>query len=173
VNTLYRGAKGWQAASTDGDGWIRGLARIDCKIEQFKKIVVMGAGGAVASILRAIPQGPDLVVLERSKGSLTPQRLAAELKGRGDDTLLLQGTSAPHQGDDLAAFTPALDDFMGVVCDIVYGKPSALYFRAIALDLTAQDGEAMLIEQARLSQKLWWGKAAAYEDMAAALRGKV
>jgi hypothetical protein len=38
--------------------------------------------------------------------------------------------------------------------------------------LVSQDGEAMLIEQARLAQKLWWGRALAYADLATALRGK-
>ncbi len=172
VNTVYRGEDGWKAASTDGEGWALGLTRTGFAAGSFKKVVILGGGGAVRAIVRVLPPGAELVVLKRSEGTLTPERLGAELAGRGDETLLIQATSAPHQGDDLGAFTPALKEFKGVVSDIVYGKPSALYFTAIALDLVVQDGESMLIEQARLAQRLWWGKAAAYDDMAAALRNK-
>lgn len=172
INTLYRGPTGWQAASTDGEGWARGLERTGHKLASFQNFVVLGGGGAVQSILRVLPAGAPVTMLQRSDGTLTPAALGQALSGRGDETLLIQATSAPHHGDTLEAFAPALKSFRGVVSDIVYGKPSALYFTAIAQDLVAQDGESMLIEQARLSQKLWWGKAASYDEMAAALRNK-
>jgi shikimate 5-dehydrogenase len=55
---------------------------------------------------------------------------------------------------------------------MIYSNPSKLYYAALNQDLLALDGEAMLIEQARASQKIWWGKSASYEDMVQALRGK-
>ncbi len=194
VNTLYRGKTWWEGASTDGEGFARGLARIERTLADFDEVVMLGSGGAsmalLAHLAAARPDLPGLKILRRtaahdgelrsvlapgtkvSFADLTLPALAKALKGRGPSTLLIQGTSAPQRGDDLGGLVPALDGFGGAVVDLVYGKPSALYFSALARDLVAQDGEAMLIEQARLAQKLWWGKAASYADMALALRGK-
>ena len=195
ANTLYRGAKGWQAASTDGPGWERGLARLGRELGSFAEVVVLGSGGAAVAVLAHLGRVraaslPAVHVLRRTPardadvraalppatpltfGEMTAEGLAAALRGKDERTLLVQATSAPQKGDDLRELVPALTDFSGVVSDLVYAKPSALYFAAVAKDLTAQDGEAMLIEQARLSQELWWGRSAPYADMALALRGK-
>jgi shikimate dehydrogenase len=194
VNTLYRGADGWQAASTDGEGFARGLGRLGKTLADFDELVVLGSGGATTAVLAHVcevaPPGPEITVLRRSpdrdaalraalpKGTalsfaeLSLPALTAALAGKSERTLLVQATSAPHRGDDLSELTPALKGFKGVVADLVYGKPSALYHAANALDLLAQDGEAMLVEQARLAQQLWWGKAAAYEELVPALRAR-
>ncbi len=194
VNTLYRGPDWWEGASTDGDGFIAGLRRIQVDVDDLARIVVIGSGGATTSLLEALGRAakhrPIVQVLRRSgqndaalKGILpkgwTPEfldldvlTLSQALKGRASDTLLVQASSAPQNGDDLAAFVPALDGFGGALSDLVYGKPSALYGAALARDLVCQDGESMLIEQARLAQILWWGKALPYDEMAMALRGK-
>lgn len=193
VNTLYRGPRGWRAASTDAEGFARGLTRMGREFDSFDRVVVLGSGGATLAILAhvvSLSGGPrEVVVLRRDKtrdrllkkaagkrltkvAALGPKDLARELKGRGQETLLVQATSAPHRGDDLKRLVPGLDGYQGAVCDLVYGKPSALYFTAVARDLPAQDGEAMLIEQARLSQELWWRRSAPYDVMAAALRGR-
>lgn len=174
VNTLFRGDQGWSAASTDGEGFARGLARTGRELASFEEIVLLGSGGAAQAILEHLatqPQQPKLTTLRRADLQ-SATALTAALAGKGEETLLIQATSAPLKGDDLSSLAPALKEFRGVVVDLVYGKPSALYFTAVAKDLVAQDGEPMLIEQARLAQKLWWGKAAAYDEMAAALRGK-
>lgn len=178
VNTLYRGAEGWLSASTDGAGFARGLARLGRDVGSFRRVVILGDGGAARAIQEYIRSSvvpvPEIVVLSRTSKAepLTLTNLAAKVGGAGAETLVVQATSAPQRGDDLAALVPALDGFGGVLVDLVYGKPSALYFSAIARDLVAQDGEAMLIEQARLSQELWWGRSAGYDELARALRGK-
>ncbi len=174
VNTLFRGEHGWTAASTDGEGFARGLLRTGRELGSFAEIVMLGSGGAAQAIVEHLATAslqPKLTTLRRAELQ-DATALTTALAGKGEETLLIQATSAPLKGDDLSSLTPALRDFRGVVCDLVYGKPSALYFAAVGKDLVAQDGEPMLIEQARLAQKLWWGKAAAYDEMAAALRGK-
>jgi len=194
VNTLYRGANWWEAESTDGEGFANGLMRLGRAFDSFTELVVIGAGGAVRAILshRASLGGalPKVRVLRRNAArddlvraalpadadvtfaDLTVEALAVALRGRGEGTLLIQATSAPQRGNDLVGLVPALAAFAGVVADLVYGQPSALYAAARAKGLPAQDGAAMLIEQARLSQMLWWGRAATYEDLMACLKGK-
>ncbi len=194
VNTLFRGKTWWEGTSTDGDGFIQGLTRIQVDVKTLAHVVILGSGGAtsalVTALVRTAKQQPTIRILRRGDKSdaalarLLPGGWLAEfqsmdvatltkaLKGKAEDTLLIQASSAPQNGDDLSALVPALDGYRGALADLVYGKPSALYFAAIAQDLVCQDGEAMLIEQARLAQKLWWGRALAYDELAVALRGK-
>jgi len=192
INTISRSEKSWCATSTDGIGFVSGFKRIGREFSSFEDIVFLGAGGAVTAVLEHLisstNQMPDISVLRRSDSKdeelkeivgnkisfsdLTVENLIQKLQGKGAETLLVQGTSAPLYGDDLTILVPALSGFKGVVCDMVYSSPSKLYFAALNLNLAALDGEAMLIEQARASQKIWWGKSASYEEMLMALRGK-
>lgn len=197
INTLYRDASNpefWSAASTDGDGFVKGLARIGVDGDQIEEMVIVGSGGVVAALIERFSRDSSamkkIMVLRRNNqndgvlqsaapknfplsfGALSVDALTKELQGKEATTLFVQATNAPQTGDDLKELVPALRQFEGVVCDLIYDKPSALYFAALAQHIKAQNGEAMLIEQARLSQKLWWGKAAVYEDMAAVLRAK-
>jgi hypothetical protein len=57
-----------------------------------------------------------------------------------------------------------------LLIDIIYDQPSEIYFEAIRLGLNCLDGMPMLIEQARLSQFLWWKKSASYDDMLFAIK---
>lgn len=198
INTLYRGENGWMAASTDGPGFERAVKRLGKPLSAFERVVFLGAGGAVLSILEHFADlanegekvPPNVVVLRRSNScdqalmdaiggaaqldtlDFFPDNLSIQLAGRAEDTLLVQATSAPLHGDFLSDYVVALDSFQGCLVDLVYGRPSDLYFRGLAKDLLVQDGEPMLIEQARLSQEIWWGRSASYQDMADAIRRK-
>ncbi len=192
VNTISRTSKGWTATSTDGVGFVAGFKRVGREFSSFEQVVFIGAGGAVTAVLEYLAQNksevPKISVLRRSSDKdlvmkkiigkkisfvdLSLENLTEELGSKGSETLLVQASSAPLHGDDLSEYIPALKNFTGVVCDMIYSNPSKLYFAALNQDLVALDGEAMLIEQARASQKIWWGKSASYEDMMHALRGK-
>ena len=186
VNTLYRGAQGWQAASTDGEGFALALARLGRPLAAFTRVVILGAGGVTVALLNFMAQElnplPDIQIVRRSAARDLELVAAAKtqlcfspwsvhglqdaLRGCDEASLLIQASSAPQHGDDLSALVPALKGFKGTVVDLVYGKPSALYAAALAMGLPAQDGRVMLIEQARLSQQLWWGEAAVFADLA-------
>lgn len=195
VNTIYRGDSGWEATSTDAEGFASGLERLGKSINSFSKIVVIGAGGAAVALIdyfarRAI-NAREIIVLARRPERFTsttsdrsrsnvpyPQvqlktlsaiELENSLRGGDESTLLIQATNAPQKGDPLASLVPAIKDFRGTMVDLVYGQPSALYFEALNKGLPTQDGEPMLIEQARASQRLWFGQAIAYEEIAEAL----
>lgn len=191
VNTLYRGPDGWLATSTDGPGLAKALERLGTPMGGFQKFVFIGNGGATSAILsymaREFEAASDVVILRRNAAKdavlariLPPtfqcrcedfrrEVLLQELQGRGGETLVIQATNAPLHGADLRELVPALQNFRGVFVDLVYGKTSALYQKAKELGLACQDGIPMLIEQARLSQRLWWGQAAPYQVIADAL----
>jgi shikimate dehydrogenase len=191
VNTIYRGESGWSVASTDAEGFENGLNQISKNIADFKKIVILGSGGVVSAfgerweknldddveihILRRNPSldnGLANIFSDPKLHDFTCDALAPILDGAGEETLLIQCTSAPLRGDDLSHLVPALETYQGIFVDTVYGQSSAMYYRALALDLKVLDGEAMLIEQARLSQMFWWGRCAPYKEIALAIRGK-
>jgi len=192
INTISRTEKGWAAASTDGIGFVSGFKRIGREFSSFENVIFIGAGGAVTAVLEHLSlvktEMPNITILRRSGDKdlglkkivgkkiafvdLTVENLTIELTGKQAETLLVQASSAPLHGDDLSDYVPALNGFKGVVCDMIYSNPSKLYYAALNLDLASLDGEAMLIEQARASQKIWWGKSATYEDMLMVLRGK-
>lgn len=195
VNTLYRGsesAAGWQAASTDGEGFCAGLAHLGREVASFRKLVLLGSGGAVQALVGHFSASgvtfEEVTVLRRSERHdaaieavagtwpvafrpLVADELAAVVAGSDEDTLMVQGTSAPLRGDDLSHLLVGFDRFRGTFVDLVYGTPSALLAQARGMGLPCQDGVPMLVEQARASQMLWWGKAAGYEELVALLQG--
>ncbi len=195
INTIYRGVDWWHAASTDGPGFIKGLEHMGASIGEFEDVIFLGDGGVVAAILAHIAalQGskelsrlPRVSILARSGqvkeeltlnwpdagllrfAALDVQSLKAAIRN-APNALLIQATSAPHRGEDLSYLLPALSKFRGAFCDLVYGYSSNLLLDCKRAGLRAQDGRAMLIEQARLSQQLWWGQAASYDELEAAL----
>ena len=195
INTLVRGTSGWEGHSTDGKGFSLALERIRITANSIETLIFMGAGGAAQSIAAHLLSLPGhslkkIVVLRRdttrdrlfaeivgSEVSLefhdwNPGSLKAALQDSTRSSLLVQAASvAGNSGAPaLAEFTDALDGFNGAFVDLIYDKPTALYFSALHHGIRAQDGLPMLVEQARLSQKLWWGKAASYDDMIAAIK---
>jgi shikimate dehydrogenase len=193
INTLSRGANGWLGHSTDGEGFLRGLTRSNASIQDFDMVILLGTGGAAQAVISAICSSTldrtlPIIIHRRTRARdhlmhesirepscqwMTFRDFSASsffdtMKcSAGARRLIIQATSAPKKGDTLIDLTPGLD-FMthsDLLVDLIYDKPSDLYFSAIARDLRCQDGLPMLIEQARLSQQIWWGKAASYDEM--------
>jgi shikimate dehydrogenase len=191
VNTVYRGETCWEGMSTDGIGFAKGLERVGRDLSSFERVVFLGNGGAVCSLLsyfQNIAFTPRIAIVRRNQAvdqdlralvtsslefhDLSVVNLSKQLAGAKDETLFVQASSAPIFGDDLASFAPALDDFKGATVDLVYSHPSKLYYKALANGTLAQDGEPMLIEQARASQMQWWGRTMGYEEIVEVIRGR-
>jgi shikimate dehydrogenase len=190
INTIYRGKDSWQATTTDGPGFAAGFARIGQEFSDFDHIVFLGAGGVVTAIgeyMKLHSQSVRVDVLRRNSirdraldgifcevafHSFEVDSLKKCVESSSKKTLIVQASSAPLHGDSLSQLCPALDSFEGTFCDLIYGQPSQLYFYASARDIKSLDGEAMLIEQARLAQRHWWGKSAPYETLLRAIHGK-
>ena len=196
VNTLVRSSDGWLGYSTDGAGFAAGLERMDVNLEDIEHLVMMGSGGAAQSIIDYLVKLPqkklqtihvlrrgthrdeqlmDLVSDKKIKLKFqnwsTSDLSKSLLHSKDQKTLLVQGASVSSNLEPaLKEFTSALAGYQGAFVDLIYDKPSALYFAALNSGIKAQDGLPMLIEQARLSQKLWWGKAASYEDLVLAIK---
>jgi shikimate dehydrogenase len=188
VNTIYRGEKGWKATSTDAEGFLLGLEQLNRGLEDHEAFVFLGNGGAALALYEhflKVSQRP-LIVLRRTAErdaqwkkpagrvefhDLNASTLDAVCR-RFPQSLLLQTTSAPLHGDRLDHLLPGLKAFQGTFVDLVYGKTSALLDELRTRGLPVQDGLPMLIGQALLGQKLWWGKSADFADVESMLRGR-
>lgn len=170
INTVYREEGSWKGVSTDAEGFCLGLKRMNKSIEDFENIVFLGNGGASLAIVKYIYDMYDknIFVLRRnrSRDDKFPKELSfhdfdtkslASLLKTKKNTLLVQSTSAPLYGNSLKELCPAIEFLDGAFVDLVYKNPSDLFYEAERHGLPCIDGLPMLVEQAVLSQKYWWG----------------
>jgi len=189
INTIFRGKKhDWEGTSTDIEGLALAMRHIGVEFLVFSRFIILGNGGVVAAIVDFLKNGfeksPEIFILRRNENrddifkqnlpegfalqfrDFTPAAFDALVNGAAGETLVIQATNAPHaSGDVLQNFAPSLARFNGVFVDLTYGKTTALLSKARDRGLPCQDGLPMLIEQARLAQKLWWGQAAPYQKI--------
>lgn len=158
--------------TTDGIGMIRDIVGNQGWTIQGKRLLLLGAGGAVRGVLAPLlEQGPaELVIANRTleKARLLAREFRdlaeveacgfADLGGRQFD-LVINGTSA-----SLTADLPPLPDALlasGANCyDMVYASEPTVFLRwAKQQGAVGQaDGLGMLVEQAAESYRIWRGK---------------
>lgn len=184
VNVLYESNGKILGASTDGAGLDQGLKRDDIEMIESESLVILGTGGVVVSILEYLDQKSfqgDIYILGRKEQLILPtfKRIkpfyrnlqVATLRSCLDSrALLIQATSAPSHGDDLSSLLPALKDFQGSFVDLIYAKPSSIWQYCKNKGIKSQAGLPMLVEQARLTQEIWWGASAPFDVIEAALK---
>lgn len=169
VNTLCLRDGELAGANTDGIGLVRDL-RDNHGIEiGGRRILLLGAGGAVRGVLPALEEETpsSMTVWNRTAeraaelardfaGSLTAASFE-ELRGRQFD-LIVNGTSSSLQGS-----LPEVDEAWlasGCCCyDMVYGDEDTAFVRWArdAGASSAADGLGMLVEQAAESFRIWRG----------------
>lgn len=169
--------------------------RLGIDLSTIEDVVILGSGGVTTALLSEFSQSPALksvTIARRSPhrdanvqapfkkcdlGKLRfidfdCEQISSCVRRLGANAIIVQATSAPFKGDILEDFVPCLDGYHGAFVDLCYGTTSALLGRAIALDLKAQDGEPMLIEQARESQRVWFERTVSYDELAKVLSRK-
>ena len=179
VNTLWRGEKFWQGTSTDTVGFAKALERIEKTIFSFEKIIFVGVGSVVESIYLDMMQQfkGNVSFLSRSKPSFQLAETSAwhsltvenfqkvACLNNSEETLIIHATTAPLLGDSLGWLSDSFKNFNGAFFDLNYKHLCQLYFDAVSRDLLVLDGQSMLIEQARASQKIWWNQSVNYEEI--------
>ncbi len=190
VNTIVRlpsdpdAVPRYRGFNTDGGGLVNDLQRNLSLQLGGKRLLVLGAGGAVAGVVRPLAeQVPGLLVIaNRSAGKAVAlaDRLAVDfpsldIRGvsltsvTGKFDLVINGTSA---GLDNAVPDIAGELVAGAWCyDMVYGGQTAFCRWALAQGASnAVDGLGMLVEQAALAFALWRDKVPDTEPVLARLR---
>jgi shikimate dehydrogenase len=173
ANTLvYQPSSGWFAHTTDGVGLITDLSVNHGVGIEGQRVLIMGAGGAVAGILgRLMAAAPREVVLVNrnlERAGLLAERFESlgkititgweNLPALGRFGLVINATSLGHQGK--APPLPASSFAQDAVCyDLNYFKASQpLRSLVEAMGQRYLDGLGMLVEQAAGSFYIWTGQ---------------
>ena len=168
ANTLARADDGRiRARSTDGPGAVDALTAAGARVEGARAVVI-GAGGAAASIVLALARaGASVAVVNRTAaraaalaravgGAVPGARVRDEgIAAVASADLVVQATSV-GMGDD-ASPVPAASWRAGqTVLDAVYHPLETRALRdARAAGATTVDGLEMLVRQAALQQREW------------------
>ncbi len=175
VNTIKRESSGLLSGhNTDGPGLVRDITvNLDWSIED-RRILILGAGGAVSGIVAPIlEQDPECIhIVNRTHTkaealadqyparvlAIEPQQVAQNYD------LVISGSSAglPAVGDGEAEMLiPAGVIGHNTLCyDLIYSQKETP-FLSRCRDLGARagaDGLGMLVEQAALAFEIWFGK---------------
>ncbi|GAB5452964.1 MAG: shikimate dehydrogenase [Halioglobus sp.] len=172
VNTLTRGEDGTVAGdNTDGVGIVRDMiVNLGWTIAG-RKVLVLGAGGAVRGVLELLlrEQPQQLLVVNRT--AQKAQQLAREfnelgpmegggmeLIGQRDFDLIINATSAGLSGE-MPELPSSLLNERSCCYDMVYGAEPTAFMRWAAHHAAwaVADGLGMLVEQAAESFYVWRG----------------
>ena len=171
VNTLIKKEDGSiHADNTDGIGMVRDITiNHDCAIAG-KRVLVLGAGGAVRGILEPVLEEKPLEVIVANRTVSKAQALAIDfsdigkIMGCGFDQiegpfdLIINGTSASLSGE-LPPIPTSVIHAETTCYDMMYGaEPTVFNQWAESLNAAATlDGLGMLVEQAAESFNAWRG----------------
>ncbi|CCK74201.1 Shikimate 5-dehydrogenase [Oleispira antarctica RB-8] len=171
VNTLIKKEDGSiHADNTDGIGMVRDITiNHDCAIAG-KRVLVLGAGGAVRGILEPVLEEKPLEVVVANRTVSKAQALAIDFSdigkivGCGFDQiegpfdLIINGTSASLSGE-LPPIPTSVIHAETTCYDMMYGaEPTVFNQWAESLNAAATlDGLGMLVEQAAESFNAWRG----------------
>lgn len=184
VNTISRTHEGYRGQSTDGRGFVASAElAFAWPITEMTPIAIIGAGGAVSSILSELVQhvpSTELRIFCRAGvraslaktwpsvrfSSFNPN--VAELRGVG---LLVHATSLVGDAPELKWWREVSLDHCQAIMDINYGERlTSLYHRAVERGLPAADGLGMLAAQACLSAGIWFGRQPSFDEILRQLR---
>ncbi|ASP38001.1 shikimate dehydrogenase [Bacterioplanes sanyensis] len=184
VNTLIRQDDGQVLAdNTDGVGLLRDLTDNHGVELRHKRILILGAGGAVRGVLQPLLEQQPAEVVIANRTVAKAQALAHDfddlgrVSGCGFEALsglfdvVINGTSASLVGE-LPPLPAGLVDGHSVCYDMMYSAETTVF------NLWAQqqgavitlDGLGMLVEQAAEAFALWRGVRPATRDVLEALR---
>ncbi|SFR65714.1 shikimate dehydrogenase [Marinobacter daqiaonensis] len=174
ANTLYLDESGrLMADNTDGAGLVRDLTYNAGVSLRDRKILILGAGGAVRGVLgpilaeqpaevtianRTVVKAQGLVSLFADDAGNTSLGAAGFATVKGPFDIIVNGTSASLMGDLPPVPDTAISD-RTVVYDMMYAA-STTPFNKWAREQGAEkvlDGVGMLIEQAAESFRIWRG----------------
>jgi len=168
VNTIVRSTNGYLGCNTDGLGLLRDLRQNHGISLEGRRLLVLGAGGAVRGVLGPLlgANPAELVIANRTgaRAEVLAERLEdPRLKVLALDALrpgydvIVNGTSAGLEGERPAIAGELFGN--AFVYDMVYGENARSFLEEAAAHGAAgvSDGLGMLVEQAAEAFLLWFG----------------
>ena len=179
VNTLLRGAGGWQGFNTDVAGLLAPLGgRLDLKVA---RATVLGAGGAARGAAIALKRAGAQVTICARRDAAARQvaagigvQAAPMPPAAGSWDLLVNATSAGmHPRVDETPWPDARFDGQ-LVYDLVYNPPDTRLLReARAAGCDTLGGLEMLVAQAAAQFEIWTGRVPSRRLMLDAARARL
>lgn len=190
VNTLYRNEHGQICGdNTDGIGMVRDIIENHQGSLKDKRILVLGAGGAVRGVLQPIlcEHPSKLVIANRTKSKaqqlveLFSDQTSVEMESYGFDELqgmqfdlVINGTAASLQGE----VPPLPDDILAESAwcyDMMYSSDTTAFCAWAEVHGAGyvMDGLGMLVEQAAESFSIWRDVRPATDQVIIALRSQL
>lgn len=189
VNTLKFERGRVTGDNTDGAGLVRDLSdNLGCPLRD-RRVLLMGAGGAVYGVMEPIlrERPRELVVanrtVEKAVALVAHFRKLHALAGRGVTARSYESLSGPRFDIVINATSAGLADGMpplprevfapgALAYDMVYGRRTRFLQFAVERGARAVDGLGMLVEQAAESFFLWRGVRPATKPVIDRLRGE-
>ena len=184
VNTLMKGKDGrLYGDNTDGIGLVRDMIENLAWSLSNKRILVVGAGGAVRGVLGALLEKNPSQLWVANRTPSKAQNLANIFRAYGDIAairfediapqsidIIINGTSTSLTGD----LPPLANNILAegaCAYDMAYGKPQMPFLEwATAQQAQVSDGLGMLIEQAAESFFIWRGVRVQTAELLAEIR---
>jgi shikimate dehydrogenase len=173
ANTLLRTEQGWKGFNTDGSGLVRDLQQRHHLILQAKRVLIVGAGGAVRGILpalldagiasisianRTLKKAQDLCAAVHAENGVANAIELSQLTQQKAFDLIINASSAGHFDNAELDWPACLIHSSSCVYDLSYGKAAIPTLRWCSdHDITGHDGLGMLIEQAADAFAIWFG----------------
>ena len=166
ANTLIRLSDGrLKADNTDGVGLVRDIARQNVSLRG-KRILVLGAGGAVRGVLQPLLAQEPAAVTVANRTPSKAHELAEQFgvlscaladAAEGFD-IVINGTSGGLNGQ-APDVSPAVFEHCELAYDMVYGREPTAFMRLARRNGAdrVSDGLGMLVGQAAESYRLWRG----------------
>ncbi|WP_417507408.1 shikimate dehydrogenase [Marinomonas gallaica] len=167
VNTLMMGKNGeLYGDNTDGAGMVRDIVKVLEQPLKDKRILVLGAGGAVRGVLGPMmAQNPDIITIANrtvSKAEELALQFSCDYSSyedlEGPFDIIVNGSSA-SLGGELPPLKDSLVSDKTWVYDMVYGAEPTVFMQwAFARGAQGADGLGMLVGQAAEAFFLWLHK---------------
>ena len=180
VNCVARDGDALVGHNTDGAGFVASLRTDEGIDPSGMRCVVVGAGGAARSVVRALALAgaADVTVINRSTERAATAAALAGASGRvgtdddlGTADLVVHATPVGMGDDPELAFDPARCPEGATIADLVYHPAvTPLLAAAERRGLRTVGGTGMLVRQAARAFELWTGVEAPVGAMAAAVR---
>lgn len=164
VNTMLRTSQGWKGYNTDGPAVVEAVEENWCSIDDFNRIIILGAGAVAKAVLACISQYREKILV-RNRSQDSARRLAESYGAQWveydkeldlSESLIIQCTSV-GMGEDSS--TPVPEDWINSSVSLV----ESIYFpRCTKLMQLVNDsggqclsGLHLFLHQALLQQKIW------------------
>jgi len=188
VNTVVRRGRRLEGYNTDAEGFLRAVRDMGFR-PRGRHAVVLGAGGSARAVAHALVQSGirRLTILNRHLARAAALLEGLDTRGVAIDVgrlaladspdgvfsadLIVNCTSLGLDGKTVPPFEIKSTRSGCLFYDLVYGPhPTPFVAAARRQGRTAENGERMLLEQARLAFRIWTGRAPRLAVMQKSLR---